>query len=695
LNYHVAPLKFLYLACIFASWMAVPLLANADRDSATLDRTEDLLYINPHTAVSTYQKIFSETSPEKNLRVWLRAAAKLNSAYFHISDLTQVPQILAQVLEKAAQANEPEIYAQLLIQQHSFLYSKGDFTGAMAALDIAFREAKLAGSPNTLAAVQMYQARDAHRNGHSDKATVLLHKAMITLKDAEHNARYYAMLNNMASFLNDLNGQQLGESLQIFAEITEYFDRHGLHFLGSISYENYANIQVKNDDLDAAVRSYKKSVQHAAAIKDEYGIASAARGMGVVYQKQGRYKQALDQYRLARPTFVKFEDQAGLSVIDTSMARTYLSLGQVEQAARLTKKWKSYVEEKTSPDFHATYMKLVAEIMEKSGSPQEAMHAYRKLSELQQNIFDSKKQELANRYYAEFEMERRNQQNLLLEHKNRLQSIEIDSQTKLTSITRQALSAAVAAIAILAFSFYRVHLSRRKIQSLQRYIETNVLQRFLPPELVQEILNGQSRLDDRTKTEQVTILFADLCQFTRATDKLGPETISHILNDFFVNMSDVIFAERGTIDKFIGDAIMVIFGAPSSLPAEEQALAAVRCARKMQDKLVELNKIWELSEGQHFEMRIGIHQGQAVVGTFGGNRRSDYTVVGTSVNIAARVEGIADPNSIMVTDAITRFLKPEDFELVGYYRLRGLDMEIPLFKVAQIPDEYPSIEQAS
>lgn len=109
----------------------------------------------------------------------------------------------------------------------------------------------------------------------------------------------------------------------------------------------------------------------------------------------------------------------------------------------------------------------------------------------------------------------------------------------------------------------------------------------------------------------------------------------------------------------------------------------MRCALKMQQKLVELNKVWELSEGQHFEMRIGIHQGHAVVGTFGGAKRSDYTVVGTSVNIAARVEGIADPNSILVTDAIIGFLQPNEYDLRGSFRLRGLETEIPLYTIKQ------------
>ncbi len=683
------------LLCFLAYGFFSPLFGSSQSTSTQLDKFEDLLYADPHRAVAVYQKIFEETSPEKDLKLWLRAAMKLNSSYFHVGDLTQVPLILQKTLEKASQTDDGETYSQLLIQQHSFLYGKGDFNGAQAALDLADRVVQSLQNPTAVAQVLMYRARNATRQGHNDEGLDLLKKAIVTLKNAEHNTRYYAMLHNMSFMLYEVNGQKIDESLKIYEEITPYFDRLGLHYLGAIAYENYASFLVKGNRMDEALAAYGKAIQHATAIKDEFGIAISTQGLGLIFQQQNRHRQALEQFQKARPTFAKFDSQASLANIDLSLARSHLALGQADEALTLVTTWKSYYEEKTSPDTLAIFLRLEADILEQLEQAPEAMRAYKRLSLLQQDIFDSKKQELTNRYYAEFEVERRNQENLKLEHQNRLQSITIDNQHKLTQRTGLALGGAVIALAILAFSFYRAQLSRRKIESLQRYIETNVLQRFLPPELVQEILAGKSRLDDRTKTETVTVLFADLCQFTRATDKLGPETISHILNDFFVNMTEVIFTERGTIDKFIGDAIMVIFGAPSPLPAEDQAHAAVRCARKMQDKLRELNKAWELSEGQHFEMRIGIHQGQAVVGTFGGSKRSDYTVVGTSVNIAARVENIADPNTILVTDAITRFIDPRDFALRGHYRLRGLETEIPLFRVEQSSTLDKEIEQAS
>lgn len=110
---------------------------------------------------------------------------------------------------------------------------------------------------------------------------------------------------------------------------------------------------------------------------------------------------------------------------------------------------------------------------------------------------------------------------------------------------------------------------------------------------------------------------------------------------------------------------------------------AIHLAQRMQEKFIELYQQWELTENQHFEMHIGIHQGQAVVGSFGGNKRSDYTVVGNSVNIAARVEGLAEPNSILATEAVIRYLPDTAFGLRGHFRIRGLNKEMPLFHILQ------------
>jgi signal transduction histidine kinase/class 3 adenylate cyclase/ActR/RegA family two-component response regulator len=221
----------------------------------------------------------------------------------------------------------------------------------------------------------------------------------------------------------------------------------------------------------------------------------------------------------------------------------------------------------------------------------------------------------------------------------------------------------------------------RKIEELNRYIAQNVLQRFLPPQLVRDIVDGRSTLDEQAKQMDVTVLFADLCNFTRATEQLSPQSIAHILNTFFVRMSAIIFEHGGTVDKFIGDGIMIIFGAPTPMTVQDQVNRAHRCAKAMQQALTRLNEEWQRVENYSFHMRIGMHCGSAIVGSFGGPQRADYTAVGHTVNIASRVETMADADDIVMTEAVTAWLPAAEWEPIGSFKVKGLDLELPLFRV--------------
>ncbi len=221
----------------------------------------------------------------------------------------------------------------------------------------------------------------------------------------------------------------------------------------------------------------------------------------------------------------------------------------------------------------------------------------------------------------------------------------------------------------------------KKISELNRFINENVLQRFLPPALVKDLVSGKAVFDDAAKMHSITVLFADLVDFTSSTEKLGPTRIARILNSFLIRMTDVIFSEGGTIDKFIGDAILVFFGAPSSTPAADQIEKATRCALRMQEALDELNLEWASTEKHAFKMRIGIHHGPAIVGSFGGQKRSDYTAIGHTVNLASRIEGQAQPGEILMTASVRDFIAEDSWEYAGTFKMKGVESEMALYRL--------------
>lgn len=222
--------------------------------------------------------------------------------------------------------------------------------------------------------------------------------------------------------------------------------------------------------------------------------------------------------------------------------------------------------------------------------------------------------------------------------------------------------------------------SERKVVELNRFLTEKVLQRFLPPQIVQEIVAGRTQLDEQARNTNITVLFSDLVGFTTASEKMGPKRMSRLLNEFLDEMTRVIYRHQGTIDKFIGDAIMVLFGAPQTLTPVQQAQLACDCAVAMQDALQRLNERWSGEQIEPFAMRIGIHSGPAIVGTFGNDMRSEYTAIGSTVNIASRIEGAADSNAIFISQTVRDSLEHENWVAAGSFELKGIGLT-PLFRL--------------
>lgn len=222
----------------------------------------------------------------------------------------------------------------------------------------------------------------------------------------------------------------------------------------------------------------------------------------------------------------------------------------------------------------------------------------------------------------------------------------------------------------------------KQIQLLNQEIREQVLSRYLPPALINDIFDGKISMDTKPHSKMVTVLFSDLSGFTKISEEQGAEAVSEFLNDYLSAMNETIFANSGTIDKFIGDAIMVIFGAPTEMNAREQANNAAQCALAMQTAMVGVNQKWAGRGIAKVAMRIGVHQGKAVVGNFGSDQRVDYTAIGPSVNIASRIETACEPGQSYISEVVRDLLEDEiNTEPVGKFKLKGIQTEIPLYKI--------------
>jgi signal transduction histidine kinase/response regulator RpfG family c-di-GMP phosphodiesterase len=227
--------------------------------------------------------------------------------------------------------------------------------------------------------------------------------------------------------------------------------------------------------------------------------------------------------------------------------------------------------------------------------------------------------------------------------------------------------------------------SERRIAELNTYLTESVLKRFLPPQLVKKAAQQELALDLRPEPRMVTILFSDIIGFTQLSNTLRSRRVAELLNEYLTEMTHAIFEQGGTVDKFMGDAILAIFGAPEEISPNEQVRRAIAAARQMYRSLDRLNQRWIeqgiINEVNKVQFRCGIHQGTAVVGMFGGAERADYTAIGPSVNIAARIQEAAEPSCILVSAAVADYLDQDTITKFEPLALKGVDETVLTFSI--------------
>jgi class 3 adenylate cyclase/CBS domain-containing protein len=186
---------------------------------------------------------------------------------------------------------------------------------------------------------------------------------------------------------------------------------------------------------------------------------------------------------------------------------------------------------------------------------------------------------------------------------------------------------------------------RRKTAELEAI--SAKLGRYLAPEVSQAIHEGRTKAEIASERRLLTVFFSDIVDFTAATERLEPEALSTLLNSYLEAMAGIVFRHGGTLDKFMGDAVMVFFGDPASRGPQEDAVACVAMAMEMRDWL---GRAGRSGAGAFpFQVRFGINTGHCTVGSFGSSQRLEYTIIGGQVNIAKRLEAAAEPGEILIS----------------------------------------------
>ncbi len=210
------------------------------------------------------------------------------------------------------------------------------------------------------------------------------------------------------------------------------------------------------------------------------------------------------------------------------------------------------------------------------------------------------------------------------------------------------------------------------------------LAKYFSPQVYDSIFSGELDVKIQTQRKPLTVFFCDLQGFTQLTERLEPEILTELLTQYLTEMSKIAIRWGGTIDKFIGDAILVFFGDPESRGNKEDAMACVSMALEMLEKLELLREAWrERGLARSLNARMGVHSGVCTVGNFGSEDRLDYTVIGNGVNLAARLEANSESNKILISED-TYLLVKEEIKCIKKQEIsvKGISYPIQTYEVS-------------
>ena len=227
----------------------------------------------------------------------------------------------------------------------------------------------------------------------------------------------------------------------------------------------------------------------------------------------------------------------------------------------------------------------------------------------------------------------------------------------------------------------------------QLSIKTNALERlssqlakYLSPQVYESIFTGRSNVTVASRRKKLTIFFSDLEGFTETTERLESEDLTQLLNHYLTEMSKIALQFGGTIDKYVGDAILIFFGDPETKGVKADAVACVKMAIAMRKKMRELDSVWRASGIEKPpRCRTGINTGFCTVGNFGSDDRMDYTIIGSGVNLASRLEQTAPPGEILISYETHALVKDEVYcEERGHINVKGISHPVATFQVVDV-----------
>ena len=248
---------------------------------------------------------------------------------------------------------------------------------------------------------------------------------------------------------------------------------------------------------------------------------------------------------------------------------------------------------------------------------------------------------------------------------------------------------------IVIFLVYSTIEKKRHAQEKEKQVIKGAFQQYLAPSVIDELLKNPDKLKLGGEKKELTIFFSDIRGFTTLSEKLTPEQLVQLLNEYLSEMTDIVLKKNGLVDKYIGDAIMAFWGAPLDNP--KHAESAAETVIEMKRKLEELQKNWKTRGMPVVNIGVGLNTGNVIVGNMGSKQRFDYTVMGDTVNLASRLEGTTKEYGVLSIVSESTYDKIKDKGFVcrelDFIKVKGKNKPIKIFELIEKEDQINTVDR--
>jgi class 3 adenylate cyclase len=632
-----------------------------------LNELKILAFDSPSMAIQRAEKLEKDIGGVQAGSIWLQVKALQSLAMTKLERVDEARALATEALEQGAWIDDKITKLSLQLTQIDAGSSLGlvEWEQLAPRFDQLLEAIENSGDDKILARALTSYAAAASASGRPLLAMGMLQKVLALLPRLPKDEYYYSILNDLVvTYQNVHEGADLGTILALVEEVRGFLKAELRRFLGAEIMYNLGFAYMSSENIPKALEAMEEALHYGEALGNPTVKAYAWLGMGMIQAQAEQYEDAEKNIRMALEEFEKVSNHVRVENALYVLLDILLQQSQTDEAESILKRLES------SKSRHLE--KYQARLFAKRGH-------YEKAAQLLHSIWEKNREEnlrrdadSTQRMLMEFAATRQEMERLELQEKESLQLLKMEQEQKQQQLKIWILISIALISASLIFDFFRVKRKTSELFHMHRRLREQLLSRFLPPDLAHAVAEGQMEFDEKPREVLATVLFASVEGFKAGTHSLPAPQEVELIHDVMTILNGAVHKQSGALNQCGSSRVMALFGVPLRLEAAESAQKALCCLQDMQAGLQFLNEKWQARLQRPLVLKAAVHQGKVIVGSFGCEKRSDFTALGLPVQMTESMESSAHGGQCLVAESVLPFVHGFSIRDLGPQQIRGV-----------------------